>query len=331
MEPTTDRTDPAIPFTLRAVDGLPLAASLFEPASANDLPARGTLIIHGATATPQRFYRAFAGFLAESGVRVLTYDYRGVGRSRPASLRGYRATMTEWARLDARGAHQHVRQHFGGEPVAILGHSFGGQLVGLIDEAREAAGALFVGAQFGYYGHWPPLQRARLAVIWRALVPGFTGALGYLPGRVGVGEDLPGGVASEWGRWCTSPDYLLSEHPDAVARFARFDRPTAFYSFTDDSFGPAGAVQALLDRLPAAQVDHRRIDPRELGKGPIGHFGFFRPRVREPLWGEALEFLREVFEGRAPRRRGRPIAAGNRSFPWDVRDEDVLADLRHPG
>ena len=60
--------------------------------------------------------------------------------------------------------HNAVTRH--GRPVAILGHSFGGQLVGLIDEARESAGAIFVGAQLGYYGYWPLLQRARLAVTW---------------------------------------------------------------------------------------------------------------------------------------------------------------------
>lgn len=314
------------PFTLPAIDGHPLGASLFEPRG----PARGTLIVHGATATPQRFYRGFARHLAEGGVRVVTYDYRGVGESRPASLRGYRATMTEWARLDARAMHRHVGGYFGAGPVAVLGHSFGGQLVGLIDEPRDVAAALFVGAQLGYYGHWPPLQRARLAVVWRALVPAFNATLGYLPGRAGIGEDLPRGVAEEWARWCTHPEYLVSEHPDAVARFGRFNRPAAFYSFTDDEYGPPGAVGALLALLPKATVEHRRVDPKELAKGPIGHFGFFRSRFREPFWDEALAFLTDAFEGRPPRpARPRPSPPSPGSLAsLGVREEDILADLR---
>ena len=306
-------------LTLPAIDGYPLAAALFEPRGR----AGGTLIVHGATATPQRFYRGFARFLAGRGVRVVTYDYRGVGLSRPPSLRGYRATMTEWARLDARAVHAYVAERRDG-PVAILGHSFGGQLVGLIDEARDVAGAIFVGAQLGYYGYWPALARARLAATWHALVPALTATLGYLPGRVGVGEDLPRGVAEEWARWCLHPDYLVSEHPDAAERFARFDPPTAFYSFTDDAFGPRPSVDALLRRLPKATVDHRRVDPKDLARGPIGHFGFFRAKFREPLWDEALAFLSEVFEGRTPPRRQQRA-----SFAFEVREEDVLADLRH--
>jgi predicted alpha/beta hydrolase len=326
MEDMVD--DVSKPFTLPALDGRPLAATLFEPQG----PARGTLLVHGATATPQRFYRGFARFLSEHGVRVLTYDYRGVGRSRPASLRGFPATMTEWARLDARTLHEHVSRRYGDSPAAIVGHSFGGQLVGLVEEARDVAGAIFVGAQLGYYGYWPVAQRARLALMWHALVPAFTTTLGYLPGRLGIGEDLPRGVAEDWARWCTHPHYLISEHPDAAARFARFDRPTAFYSFTDDAFGPRRSVDALLERLPKSTVDHRRVDPKDLAKGPIGHFGFFRSTFREPLWFEALAFLTDVFEGRSPRPRSQertPAAQESRrpAFAFDLREEEVLADL----
>jgi predicted alpha/beta hydrolase len=323
------RDDVSKPFTLPALDGRPLAATLFEPQGV----ARGTLIVHGAAATPQRFYRGFARFLAEHHVRVVTYDYRGVGRSRPPSLRGYPATMTEWARLDARAMHQDVARHYGDAPVAMVGHSFGGQLVGLIEEARDVAGALFVGAQLGYYGYWPLAQRARLALLWHALVPALTTTLGYLPGRLGIGEDLPRGVAEEWARWCTHRDYLIGENPDATARFARFDRPTAFYSFTDDAFGPHRSVEALLDRLPKSTVDHRRVDPNDLGKGPIGHFGFFRSTFREPLWFEALAFLTDVFEGRPPQprpmeRAALPQESRKPAFAFELREEDVLADLR---
>jgi len=312
-------------FVLPALDGFPLVARRYEPAG----PARGTLIVHGATAAPQKIYRPFATFLAEAGVRVVTYDYRGVGRSRPASLRGFDATMTQWGKLDARAVHRHVREHHGEGAVALLGHSFGGQLVGLIDEAREVSGALFVGAQFGYYRHWALLQQPRLALLWRGLVPLLSATFGYLPARAGLGEDLPAGVAREWARWCTHPDYLIGGHPDAVARFARFDRPSVFYSFTDDDFAPSGAVRALLARLSSARVEHRRVDPVDLGTGPIGHFGFFRPKCREPLWTEALTFFLDAFEGRAPRRVRRPASSASTAGldGWDVRDEDILADL----
>jgi predicted alpha/beta hydrolase len=280
-----------------AADQRLLGATLFRP---NQTPF-GTVIIHGATATPQSFYRRFAHCTAVgTGARVLTYDYRGVGRSRPRRLRGDPATMSEWATLDAAAAHAFARERFGDEPIALVGHSFGGQLIGLLDQANEAAAAVMVGVQFGYYGHWPRRVQLRMLCIWRVLVPVLTRLYGYLPGSAGLGEDLPRGVAQQWARWCTHPDYLISEHADARERFARFDRPVLFYTFTDDKFAPSLAVTSLLEHLPAAKIVRAHIDPAEHGGAPIGHFGFFRSRFAPSLWQEAAVYLRDAIEGRTP-------------------------------
>lgn len=276
-------------------DDFSLGATLYEPKQA----ACGTVIIHGATATPSRFYRRFSEFLAHHGLRVLTYDYRGVGLSRPASLRGFRARLTDWALSDAEAAHAYVARTFPSEPVAMVGHSFGGQLIGLLDTVREVRAAVLVASQLGYYGHWAGLDRLRLGLLWYAVVPTLTASFGYLPGKAGLGEDLPRGVAEEWARWCASPEYLISHHPEARERFARFDRPTLFFSFEDDDYAPGRAVSALLEVLSSATLDHRRIVPAEYGKSSIGHFGFFRARFEQTLWLETLHFLKGGLHGEA--------------------------------
>lgn len=298
-------------------DGSMLGATVFDPPDR----ARGTILIHGAAATPQRFYRHFARELGRQGLRVLTYDYRGIGASRPSSLRGFVATMTDWARLDASALHAFVEQHFGGEPLAIVGHSFGGQLIGLVDEAREASGALLVGAQLGYYGHFPIPDRFGLGILWRT-VPWFTAAFGFLPGRIGIGEDLPRGVADEWARWCRTEDYYLSEHPGAFARLSSYDRPICAYRFADDHYAPRRAVEALTSRLTSAELDVRRVAPEDYGGEPIGHFGFFRPRFRETLWRESVDFLTAVLEGRT---------TGPRTGGLGIGRADVMEDLMHHG
>jgi predicted alpha/beta hydrolase len=304
------------PLRLEALDGVPIGATLFEPAG----PAVGTVIVHGATATPAGYYRRFAEFLAGSGLRVVTYDYRGIGGSRPPTLVGYRATMSDWANQDARAVHRFVRHRFGKDRVAVVGHSFGGQLLGLVDEGRDAAGIVLVGSQLGYYGHWPLPARVRLGIVWYALVPVLTSAFGYLPGKAGLGEDLPSGVAEEWGRWCRHPDYFVGEHPDAEDRFAQIGSPVLLYSVTDDDMAPEPAVDALMQHLRSANVEHRRVDPQEHGGAPIGHFGFFRPRFRTTLWRDAATFLTDALQGRTPRRQERGGAFG-------IRDEDIFLDL----
>jgi predicted alpha/beta hydrolase len=304
-----------------AIDGFRLSGKVFAPAG----KARGTVLIHGATATPQGYYQRFAGFLAGSGLRVVTYDYRGVGRSAPKTLRGFEATMTEWAELDARAVFRFARTEWS-EPLAMVGHSFGGQLIGLVDEARHTTGALLVGAQLGFYGYWPLLARPRLIAIWRGIVPAATAAYGYLPGKLGLGHDLPYGVAREWARWCSQPGYLLSEHPSARVRFALFDKPVRLYSFSDDEYAPRRAVEELERLFVNARLEHRRLEPMDLGVADVGHFGFFRPRLERLLWPEARQFLDAVIEGRTP------VSAVERRPPeelWSIDAADVIADLNY--
>lgn len=306
------------PLTLTADDGWKLGATLFEARS-----AKTTVVIHAGTAVPQRFYLRFAAHLARRGHQVLTYDYRGVGASRPDRLRGFDATMSDWGNLDAPAAHRAARQHAGSKPVVSLGHSFGGQLVGLSDEVHDVAFAFFVGAQLGWVGHWPLFEQLRLRAIWGGAVPALTAAFGYLPGRAGLGVDLPSGVARQWAEWATHPDYLAGHVPDAAARFARFRAPAVLYSFTDDDYAPRVAVDRFRSRLLSSDVTHRRLAPADAGLTSIGHFGFFRAGAEDSLWREAVTILDAVAEARPL-----PVASSS-PHAWKLEASDIRADLEY--
>lgn len=79
-------------LTLTAADGYTLTAHRFSPAG----PARANLVMAGATAVPQKFYRRFAEFARQQGYDTLTLDYRGIGQSAPKSLRGFRMDYLDW-------------------------------------------------------------------------------------------------------------------------------------------------------------------------------------------------------------------------------------------
>jgi predicted alpha/beta hydrolase len=292
---------------VEAEDGFPLGVRVFGPDD-----ARGIVIIHGATAVPQTYYERFAAFAARAGLRVVTYDYRGVGFSRPSSLRGFEATMTDWARLDARAVQRHYSEN---DRTVIVGHSFGGQMIGLVDELADVAGAILVGSQLGYVGDWPLWSQPKLRFFFHLLIPGLSSTLGYLPGAAGLGTDLPAGVAREWASWCTSPGYLRDLHADAAARFAAFDRPVLAYSFTDDDYAPRATVERLIGALVRARVTHRRM------KGPVGHFGFFRSRFESTLWPEAVSTIDRLLEGEG-------VAPGL-ATGWRLDLGDLESDLRH--
>lgn len=315
MEPT--ETD----LTLTTDDGRALAARITAPAG----EARASVVIHGATATPRRYYDRFARWLAARGFRVLTYDYRGVGGSRPPALRGFDATMRDWAERDAVTAVRHLRAQFPDDPVLMVGHSFGGQSLGLSEALHEVAGAAMVGVQLGYVGHWPSLARARLALVWHLAFPAALALYGYIPAWTGIGEDLPGGVAREWSRWCRSPGYLTDFVPEARARFAAFRAPVLFYSFTDDDYAPGRAVRAYLTALGGAPVTHRRLRPADVGARAVGHFGFFRPDHADTLWTEVAGFFDDVLAGRPTALRATALALRAEA----PSESDISADLAY--
>lgn len=307
-------------------DGVDLIATVHEPSG----PAVGTAVIFGGTAIPARFYRAFAEYLASGGVRAVRFDYRGIGRSRPRRLRGFRASMTEWGTRDATAVWEFSRRRFEG-PVACVGHSFGAQLLGLSDQFQRTTAVVTVAGQMGYFGHWPAPARYRLALLWHVAVPTLTTAFGYLPGWAGLGVDLPAGAARQWAAWCSHPAYLLSEHPEAAQTFAALRRPTVLFSFTDDSYAPEPAVEHLRALLPRDGVQHHRIAPEQLGLGRIGHFGYFREGAL-PLWQATRRYLLDALAGDpaptlVPRWSERPLPADPFSGGIDI--TDVLADLSY--
>jgi predicted alpha/beta hydrolase len=270
--------------TLHAADGVALAATLFESS------ARSTrvLLIAAATGVRRDFYEPLATFLSTAGFHVLTWDWRGIGGSRPRSLRGFDASMTLWGTRDFPAAIDFATDRFPRARLHALGHSFGGQALGLTPNASRLSSAVTVASQSGYYGHWPAPNRYKYALLWKVVMPSLTRAAGYFPShRLGLGEDLPAGVALEWARWCRTPDYLgdYSGHQ-------RFVAPLLAYSFADDDYAPRSAVEWLHRRYGTRDLEHRHLEPRALGTSRIGHFGFFRPGdVTAPLWRQTAEWL----------------------------------------
>src|SRR5215471_14631876 len=86
----------AIPrdFTLPAEDGYPLAARLWGKARYRS--PKAVALINAGAGIAFGYYERFARFLAAEGVSTLLYDYRGIGSSRPSSLRGFKASVFEW-------------------------------------------------------------------------------------------------------------------------------------------------------------------------------------------------------------------------------------------
>lgn len=283
---------------LRAADGFVLGGTLFRPAS----PKGKAVQINSAAGVRQEYYGAFAEYLAARGFAVLTYDYRGVGRSVDRPVRDMPARMRDWALQDAAAALAFLEKTFPESRNLALCHSFGGQALAVMPGNERIAAALAVGSASCYWRYWDGSMRAGMWILVNMLLPAATRLYGYFPGELlRQGENLPAGVALEWARWCRHPGYLVGAL-GMQARAAQLRAPFRLYAISDDFYAPPAAVQGLIELFPNARIDLRRTTPEALSVDRIGHFGFFRERFRDTLWREAADWL-EANSGSEPELR----------------------------
>src|SRR3954469_19175613 len=107
-----------------ATDGYSIAATLFLPRG----PKTHAVLINSAAAVTRTIYRNFASYLAARGCAVVSYDYRGIGGSRQRdiydrvkSLVGFKASLADWAALDATAALEWMRERYKHLPLSYVG------------------------------------------------------------------------------------------------------------------------------------------------------------------------------------------------------------------
>lgn len=276
--------------TLQTDDGYPITALRYTATA----PLRGNLVVAGATGVPQLFYRNFANFAASKGYTTLTLDYRGIGLSKPATLRGFRMHYMDWARQDLSAA---VDAMAGDTvPLFMIGHSFGGHAFGLLPNHRRVARFYTFATGAGWHGWMPAAEQLKVQLMWRVLGPLLTRWKGYLPwSKLGMGEDLPLSVYQEWKHWCSYPRYFFDDPSMGLQVQDLFDgvtTPIIAANATDDLWAPPASRDAFMAGYRYTDMQAVDIDPKGRGLGAIGHMGYFR-RQSQPLWEDALGWFGE--------------------------------------
>ena len=274
-------------------DGSQLVARCFGNAN-----ARAAVMLPGAMGVPQKFYEAYAKWLAAQGCFAVTFDYRGTGLSSPRNLRGEslrqcKVNIGDWAEHDCAAIINLICTRTNNAPLFVVGHSLGGQIIGMIPNRDRLAGAFIVASGSGYWRETSPPTRRNSKWLWFFLAPVLTPLFGYFPGRLlrAVG-DLPRGVIEQWRRWCLNPHYLVgAEGPSMAAQYASVTLPMLVLSFTDDEMMSAANTEALCNFYPHATIERKRLTPSDIGAQRIGHFGFFRSQFSTTLWPLTTQWL----------------------------------------
>lgn len=258
--------------------------------------SNGSVIINPATGVAARYYHRYAHFLTTCGFDVLTYDYRGIGRSRPERLIkcGYR--WRDWGERDFEAALTFMKEQRPNGPLIVVGHSVGGFLPGLAESAPLIDRMLTVGAQYAWWGDYAPRRRLGLFLKWHVAMPAATAIFGYFPGRrLDWLEDLPAGVANEWS--FRGPRFERS-HPQAarqevLARMAAVTAPILAVTVSDDELGTVPAIRRTLGYYAGADRTAVLLEPADYGRIAIGHFNLFHNSHAAGFWLDTVAWLRD--------------------------------------
>lgn len=288
MDGVAESTD----FSIESRGGGLICGTVRTPSEGS---STAVVVIHPATAVPERLYSGFANYLAQQGYAVLSYDYRGTGRSgAPHEHRGVR--MRDWMDQDVPDVAAWAAQQFPELPRFAIGHSIGGHALALGSGVEGLRGMVTIASHAGVTATVPSLaERAKVWLTLSVTGPLTSRFLGYMPGsKLGLGEDFPAAAMLEWGRWSRLPRYFFDDPSmRAAERAAAVQTPVLALGFSDDPWATPQQITAITDFLTGAEVEHRTYSPGECGVPAIGHMGFFRRGLRESLWPEVLSWLQQ--------------------------------------
>ncbi|WP_326782946.1 alpha/beta hydrolase family protein [Streptomyces sp. NBC_00151] len=243
----------------------PLSARVTSPVG----PPRAVIVIWPALGVDAAYYDPFCERLAALGIAAVAVDLRGQGASRPRPGRSTRHGYHELASRDWPTVLDAVRERFGlGVPLYPLGHSIGGQ-VGVLYLAREPEsvdGLLLVAAGSVDFRGFRGAARYRVLASTQ-LVALIATLWGFWPGhRLGFGGRQPARLMRDWARICRTGRFVpAGADIDYEARLGAVTLPVLAVSVAGDHLAPAGAVDRLCAKLPAAEVQrwHYRPDGGE--------------------------------------------------------------------
>ncbi len=275
-----------------ATDGYALSGRHYQGQN-----AQAKLVIASATGVPQGFYRQFAEYAANAGFDVFTFDYRGIGESKPSNLKGFDMDYRDWAQKDLQAVLEVI--HDPSLPLYLVGHSYGGHAVGMLDNHSLISAACFFGAGAGWHGWMPKMEGLRVQFMWNVIAPVITRMKGYLGwSALGMGEDLPMGVYRQWKRWCKHPNYFFDDpdYQEMHQMFSTVELPIKAVTATDDKWALPQSRDAFIKHYVNSDLDLIDVHPSTIGTKHIGHMGYFRPHAAK-LWPQALEFFMQQGQG----------------------------------
>lgn len=269
-----------------ATDGYVLSGALYSPT----VQAKASILVACATGVPHAFYRRFAEHMTQFGYQVLTFDYRGVAESAPEKLKGFEMSYLDWGKYDVSGAIDYLAEYH--LPIYMIGHSYGGQALGLTSNHEKIDALITFGTGAGWHGYMPPKEKFKVQIIWNVVFPPLVAFTGYLPwSKLNMGADLPKGVYTEWRKWCKNPTYFFADkhlRSELLEKYAQVKTPIIGVSALDDDWALPNSRYAFMQHYSNAEKKFINISPEDVGMKQIGHMGYFRKDAAQ-IWDKIAQ------------------------------------------
>ncbi|WP_312075719.1 serine aminopeptidase domain-containing protein [Chryseobacterium sp.] len=269
-------------------NGAKICLHIFEP----EIKSKKLLLINSATGVRQQIYFSFAENARRNGFTVITYDYEGIGLSKPVNLKKSKASMRSWGNSDFKLITDFIIKNFPDDEKFCLGHSVGALILGMNNDSQIFKKLIFVATQNAYVGNLKFKTKAEAFLGFGIAQPLSTWLLGYFPGNwFGLGESLTKNCAYDWrtlilNRKSTSK---LLEKTDDFSK--KLSQKTLVLYAEDDAWLTEKGVKSLLENTYInLKPEYRILKASESEKGEIGHINFFRS-FNEKLWRIIIEYL----------------------------------------
>ncbi len=270
-------------FWINCQDNYQLAAQ-FYPAQGNSKPY--PILICPATGITKNFYHAFADWLSQQGYDVLSFYFRGIGKSLHGALKDSNASISDWGIYDIPAAIETLLNRSQAEKVIIIGHSAGGQLLGITPNYNKVVKVLAIAGSTGHVKGLKGKTKILAPVMFNIIFPISSFFKGYGATQfIGMGENLPKNVARQWAEFCSKPGYVMNAIGKTIFEdyHQEIQCPITSFWASDDEIATQENVQDLLRLYPNASTKLIELNPQQHGYKYIGHMLMFK-KSHQKLW-----------------------------------------------
>lgn len=274
----------SLEVTINLPNGTHLSGTLFQQA---ELTHNIAIVICSGTGFLQKFYAPLAQWLADKGYTVLTFDYQGIGASLHTPLKRCKTRLQDWGTDDIPAAVDFLLDYTGLSQAIVLGHSAGGQMLGVMPNHAKVSKVIAISGSTGHVANMPPQFARKAKFMFGTYMPVNNLLFGYTKlKKIKWGEDLPRGVAKQWAQWCTAGDYVKTaiQRGDIHHDFHQhITQPITVIHADDDDIANEANVAEFLNLYPHAHKNTLTLNPKQYGFDHIGHNAIMRPS-HQSLW-----------------------------------------------